>query len=69
MCNVVVCRYASLALMQSFLEQKHQHAMSQLEQDMSAELEREKDELNSQMERELQKELQVSGLCVCLLVV
>ena len=53
--------YASLALMQTFLEQRHQRAMVELEQDMGAELEKERDELNRQMEMELQKELQVRG--------
>lgn len=50
--------YASLALMQSFLEQRHQRAITELEQEMTAELEKQREELNSQMEVELQKELQ-----------
>nr|KAG5698071.1 hypothetical protein BaRGS_016719 [Batillaria attramentaria] len=50
--------YASLALMQSFLEQRHQRAITELEQEMLAELEKNRDELNRQMEIELQKELQ-----------
>lgn len=50
--------YASLALMQSYLEQRHQKAIAELERDMLAELEKNKDELNRQMELELQKELQ-----------
>ena len=45
--------------MQSFLEQRHQRAMVDLEQEMSAALEKERDDLNKQMEMELQKELQV----------
>ncbi|XP_076436478.1 uncharacterized protein LOC143275994 [Babylonia areolata] len=50
--------YASLALMQTFLEQRHQRAITELEQEMTAELEKQRDELNSQMELELQKELE-----------
>ncbi|KAK7110980.1 trichohyalin-like [Littorina saxatilis] len=50
--------YASLALMQSFLEQRHQRAMTELEITMSAELEKEKDEINRNIETELQRELQ-----------
>ncbi|KAL8610099.1 hypothetical protein ACOMHN_024565 [Nucella lapillus] len=50
--------YASLALMQSFLEQRHQRAITELEQEMTTELEKQREDLNSQMETELQKELQ-----------
>ena len=53
--------------MQSFLEQRHQHAMVELEQEMTAALEKERDELNKQMEQELQKELQVRSFFLCVL--
>lgn len=46
--------------MQSFLEQRHHHAMVNMERELMTELEREKDELNRQMEHDLQNDLQVS---------
>ena len=56
-CNLV--RYASLALMQTFLEQKHAKAMLDLESDMLAELEKAKSDLNMQLEQDLSQELEV----------
>ncbi|GFO40991.1 trichohyalin-like [Plakobranchus ocellatus] len=50
--------YASLALMQTFLEQKHAKAMLDLESEMHAELEKSKSELNIQLEQELLHELE-----------
>ncbi|RUS90474.1 hypothetical protein EGW08_001742 [Elysia chlorotica] len=50
--------YASLALMQTFLEQKHAKAMLDLESDMLAELEKAKSDLNMQLEQDLSQELE-----------
>jgi len=50
--------YASLALMQNFLEQRHSKAMQELQDEMTAELEKSKNDLNSEMELELKKELE-----------
>ena len=58
-CFYCVSSYASLALMQTFLEQKHAKAMVELESDMLAELEKSKSELNQQLEQDLSQELEV----------
>lgn len=52
-------RHASFVLVRSFLEQKQQQAIANLEREMMAELQKDKEELNKQLEMELQKELQV----------
>jgi len=51
--------YATLALMQTFLEQRHSQAMAELQEEMSAELEKSKTDLNQQMELQLKKELEI----------
>ncbi|XP_059163333.1 golgin subfamily A member 6-like protein 26 [Physella acuta] len=53
--------YASLALMQTFLEQKHAKAMQDLEEEMMTELEKYKLEINSSLEAELKKELEAQN--------
>ena len=45
--------------MQNFLEQRHSKAMQELQDEMTAELEKSKNDLNSEMELELKKELEV----------
>ncbi|PVD30385.1 hypothetical protein C0Q70_09651 [Pomacea canaliculata] len=50
--------HASFVLVRSFLEQKQQQAIANLEREMMAELQKDKEELNKQLEMELQKELQ-----------
>ncbi|CAL1547305.1 unnamed protein product [Lymnaea stagnalis] len=51
--------YASLALMQTFLEQRHAKAMQELDIEMQAELEKAKRDLNSELELELKKDLEM----------
>ncbi|GFS14885.1 trichohyalin-like [Elysia marginata] len=53
--------YASLALMQTFLEQKHAKAMLDLESDMLAEMEKAKSELNMQLQQDLSQELEAKS--------
>ncbi|XP_012938082.1 myosin-9 isoform X3 [Aplysia californica] len=50
--------YASLALMQAFLEQRHSKAMEELQDEMNAELEKGKSDLNMELEQELRNELE-----------
>ena len=45
--------------MQGFLEQRHGRMMSDLQAEMTAELEKHKNDLNAELELELKKELEV----------
>ncbi|KAI8789815.1 cingulin [Biomphalaria glabrata] len=51
--------FASLALMQVYLDQRHAKAMQDLETEMYAELEKSKNELNTQLEEQLKKDLEL----------